>query len=142
LANSKVCTNYGSSFEFQIQQIMNIEFKRLDHVMICIPEGAEQDARQFYGNVLGLEELTDLGYPIPNRAIWFQIGDIQLHIRAEGIQQLSQRHPAFEVTSLADAEYQLKSHGIAVKYLSKIPDRNRFSFRDPFGNRIELIEML
>jgi len=121
---------------------MNIEFKRLDHIMLCIPEGAEEDAREFYGNILGLEELKDMGYPIPNRAIWFRIGDVQLHIRAEGIQQTSQRHPAFEVTNLADAEFQLKSNGVTVKYESKIPDRNRFSFRDPFGNRIELIEML
>jgi catechol 2,3-dioxygenase-like lactoylglutathione lyase family enzyme len=121
---------------------MNIEFKRLDHIMLCIPEGTEEEARRFYGDVLGLKELNNLGYPIPHRAIWFQIGDVQLHIRAEGAQQLSQRHPAFEVSNLANAENQLKSHGIVVKHESKIPDRDRFSFRDPFGNRIELIEML
>lgn len=110
--------------------------------MLCIPEGSEDEARYFYGEVIGLKELTDLGYTIPHRAIWFQIGDVQLHIRAEGIQQMSQRHPAFEVNNLSEADKQLTSHGVTVKYESKIPGRNRFSFRDPFGNRIELIEML
>jgi catechol 2,3-dioxygenase-like lactoylglutathione lyase family enzyme len=119
---------------------LKIEFKRFDHIMLCIPEGAEQQARQFYGNILGLKELTDLEYPIPHKAIWFQIGDVQLHIRAEGDQQLSQRHPAFTINSLREAEEVLTSNGVAVTYLSKIPDRERFSFRDPFGNRIELIE--
>ena len=121
---------------------MSINFKRLDHIMICIPEGAEAQARDFYTNVLGLKELTDLGYPLPNGAIWFQIGDIQLHVRAEPATGSSQRHPAFEVENLEAAREVLTKHGIEIKNDSKIPDRNRFSFRDPFGNRIELIEMI
>lgn len=121
---------------------MKIAFKRLDHIMLCIPPGKEQEARDFYGGVLGLEELTDLGYPLPNGAIWFQAADIQLHIRAEEVHDLSQRHPAFEVHDLEAARAVLETHGIAYKNESKIPDRDRFSFRDPFGNRIELIEML
>lgn len=110
--------------------------------MLCIPDGAEQQARHFYGEVLGLQELTDLGYAIPHKAIWFQMGDVQLHIRAEGEQQVSQRHPAFTVQNLAEAESVLTENGVTVTHLSKIPDRKRFSFRDPFGNRIELIEYL
>ncbi|MCF0069017.1 VOC family protein [Dyadobacter sp. CY261] len=121
---------------------MKIIFKKLDHIMLCIPPGAEQQARDFYGGVLGLEELTDLGYPLPNGAIWFQMGDIQLHIRAEDVHDLSQRHPAFEVADLEAARAVLEQHGIPLRNDSKIPDRNRFSFRDPFGNRIELIEMI
>ncbi|WP_106595442.1 VOC family protein [Dyadobacter jiangsuensis] len=121
---------------------MNIKFKRLDHIMLCIPPGTEQQARDFYGGVLGLQELNDLGYPLPHGAIWFQMGDIQLHIRAEDVQAVSQRHPAFEVDNLEEARAILEKHGVAIKNDSKIPDRNRFSFRDPFGNRIELIEMI
>lgn len=121
---------------------MSIQFKRLDHIMLCIPPGTEQQARDFYGGVLGLPELSDLGYPLPHGAIWFQMGDIQLHIRAEAVHDLSQRHPAFEVADLEAARAVLEAHGVTVKNESKIPDRNRFSFRDPFGNRIELIEMI
>ena len=121
---------------------MKIEFKRFDHVMLCIPEGAENEARKFYGEVLGLAELTDLGYPLPNGAIWFQMGDVQLHVRAEhGDHVLSQRHPAFEIKNLKQAQEILEANGIKVNYESKIPDRSRFSFRDPFGNRIEFLEM-
>ncbi|QRQ99643.1 VOC family protein [Dyadobacter sandarakinus] len=120
---------------------MGIDFKRLDHIMLCIPEGKEQDARDFYSGILGLEELTNLGYPLPNGAIWFQMGDIQLHLRAEKTQDLSQRHPAFEVHNLQAARELMEQHHIPIKNESPIPGRNRFSFRDPFGNRIELIEM-
>jgi len=122
---------------------MNIDFKRLDHVMLCIPVGAEHAARDFYAGVLGLEELTDLGYPLPKGAIWFQLGDIQLHIRAEENHGVSSdRHPAFEVKNLEAARTLLEKNGINVKNDSPIPGRNRFSFRDPFGNRIELLEMI
>ncbi|NIJ53725.1 VOC family protein [Dyadobacter arcticus] len=121
---------------------MKIEFKRLDHIMLCIPEGKENEARDFYSGVLGLPELTDMGYPLPNGAIWFQMGDIQLHIRAEKVHDLSQRHPAFEVHNLEAARSVLEQNGFSVSNESKIPDRNRFSFRDPFGNRIEFIEMM
>jgi catechol 2,3-dioxygenase-like lactoylglutathione lyase family enzyme len=121
---------------------MKIEFKRLDHIMLCFPIGKEQEAREFYGNVLGLKEITDTGYTLPNGAIWFQMGDIQLHIRAEDNHETSQRHPAFEVHDLQAARELLESHHIELKNESKIPDRNRFSFRDPFGNRIEFIELI
>lgn len=121
---------------------MKIEFKRFDHVMLCIPEGTENEARKFYGEILGLRELTDMGFPLPKGAIWFEIGNIELHIRAEKCSvQTSERHPAFEIINLEEAYSILESQGVAVKYESKIPGRNRFSFRDPFGNRIEFLEM-
>ncbi len=110
--------------------------------MLCIPVGTENEARKFYGEVLGLRELTDLGYVLPKGAMWFEIGDVQLHIRAESIQHYSERHPAFEITNIRNAQEILESHGITIKYESLIPDRIRFSFRDPFGNRIEFLEML
>ena len=110
--------------------------------MLCIPEGKEEDARHFYGQVLGLPELKDQGYALPNGAIWFQMGDIELHIRAEKAMETSQRHPAFEVKNLDVARQLLEENGIEIRNDSPIPDRKRFSFRDPFGNRIELIEML
>jgi len=110
--------------------------------MLCIPEGKEQEARDFYTNVLGLKELTDLGYPLPKGAIWYEIGDIQLHVRPEENHQLSKRHPAFEVGNLESSRLILESNGIVIKNESPLPGRIRFSFRDPFGNNIELIEIL
>lgn len=121
---------------------MKIEFERLNHIMLCIPPGAEEAARAFYGGVLGLKELKETGYPLPNGAIWFAMGDIELHIRAEEPSEQSQRHPAFEVKNLDAAREILEKNGTAIRQDSPIPDRKRFSFRDPFGNRIELIEML
>ena len=121
---------------------MGIDFKRVDHIMLCIPVGKEQEAREFYTHVLGLKELTDLGFPLPKGAIWYEIGDIQLHIRPEENHQLSKRHPAFIVSSLDASRALLESHGVIIKNESPMPGRIRFSFLDPFCNNIELIEEL
>ncbi len=119
-----------------------INFKRLDHIQICIPKGKENDARQFYTNIIGLTEIAKPEALIPNGGLWYQLADIQFHIGTEDEVNKSKRHPAFEVTNLDDARKHLEKNGVTVKEETQIPDCNRFSFIDPFGNRIELLEKL
>nr|WP_293834003.1 phage portal protein [uncultured Arsenicibacter sp.] len=114
-----------------------IQFKRFDHILITIPPGTTELARLFYGEILSLQAISG-GHP--HNAIWFQMGDIQLHIREETEGPLSSRHPAFEVVSLTDAKQFLTARGIGLTYSSDIEGRDRVFFRDPFGNRFELIE--
>ena len=119
--------------------IIMIQFKRLDHVLITIPPGTKAAAQAFYGGTLGLEEIPGQH---PRGATWYRIGDIELHLTEEEGTYQSDRHPAFEVTDLAAARAFLESHGIAISTSSTIVGRERCFFRDPFGNRFELIEYL
>lgn len=115
-----------------------IRFKRLDHVAIMIPAGKKEEARAFYGNTL---QLTEIPGNHPRGAIWFEIADVQLHLVEEGTDTpLSGRHPAFEVTDLEGAKQYLLRQGIEIAYSSVITGRERLFFRDPFGNRVELLE--
>ncbi|GAB2603338.1 VOC family protein [Spirosoma areae] len=114
-----------------------IDIKRLDHILICIPEGKTAEARAFYGQVL---KLTEIPGTHPAGAIWFAIADIQLHLREEAPGNLSLRHPAFEVADLNAAKQELEQNGIVISYSSDIDGRQRFFFRDPFGNRLELLQ--
>ncbi|MVM41210.1 phage portal protein [Spirosoma sp. HMF3257] len=116
-----------------------IQFIRLDHVLLCIPEGATAQARAFYGGVLGLDEIPGNH---PSGAIWFQIADIQLHLREEAGGNYSKRHPAFEIANLDEAKQYLMNKGIDIEYSSDIDGRERFFFRDPFDNRIELLQFV
>ncbi len=119
---------------------MKINFRRLDHVQLCIPFGAEQQAREFYGEVLGLEEIAK---PEPLRArggLWFSIADIQLHLGAEDAQSKSKRHPAFEVADADAVRAYLNERGILTRDEIPLAGVKRFSFFDPFDNRIELLE--
>ncbi len=119
-----------------------MRIKRLDHIQICIPVGAEQRAREFYAGVLGLEEIEKPDALKPNGGLWFQIADIQLHIGVEDADNKSKRHPAFEVDNLADARKHLEANGAQIKEEIEIPGVNRFSFLNPFGNRIEFLEVV
>ena len=119
---------------------MKIRIKRLDHVQICIPFGEEEQAREFYTCVLGLEEIEKPDVLKPNGGLWFKIADIQLHIGVEEMQGKSKRHPAFEVEGLDEIRAHLQENHVRMKDEPSIPGLNRFSFFDPFGNRIELLE--
>lgn len=117
-----------------------IKFKRLDHVQICIPKGQEDEARHFYSDIIGLTEIPKPEQLIPNGGLWYRIADIQLHIGTEDQISTSKRHPAFEVEDLDTIKEYLTGQKVKIKEEIQIPGQRRFSFIDPFDNRIELLE--
>jgi catechol 2,3-dioxygenase-like lactoylglutathione lyase family enzyme len=119
---------------------MKVRIKRLDHVQICIPVGEEERAREFYTRVLGLEEIEKPEALKPNGGLWFKVADIQLHIGVEEGQGKSKRHPAFEVEGLEEIRRHLQENQVRIKEETQVPGLNRFSFFDPFDNRIEFME--
>ncbi len=121
---------------------MNIKIVKLDHVQICIPIGAEDEARAFYTHILGLKEIEKPDELKPNGGLWYEIGNIQLHIGVEEMTGNSKRHPAFEVKELKSIKQYLKSKGVRIKEDIQIPKVIRFSFYDPFSNRIEFLEKI
>ena len=122
---------------------MKLTVRRLDHVQITIPPRAEDAARDFYGGLLGLEEI-EKPEALRRRSggLWFAIGDIQLHIGADETDapRSAKPHAAFEVTDLAAIKTDLAANGVPTRDDAPIPGTQRFSFFDPFGNRIELLE--
>jgi len=119
---------------------MKINFQRLNHIQLCIPPDAEEQAREFYGALLGLREIEK---PAPLRAnggLWFEIADIQLHIGVERDQSKSKRHPAFEIENIEAVRNYLEANGVRTRDESSLAGIERFSFFDPFDNRIELLE--
>lgn len=119
---------------------MKISFKRIDHIQICVPRTKEAEARAFYIGVLGLKEIEKPAYLVENGGFWLEIADIQLHIGVEDQVHESKRHPAFEIDDLEAAKAFLSGLNIRIKEDEPIPNFRRFSFFDPFNNRIELLE--
>jgi catechol 2,3-dioxygenase-like lactoylglutathione lyase family enzyme len=79
---------------------------------------------------------------VKNGGMWFEIADIQLHIGIEEMAGPSKRHPAFEVDDVEKVRRYLESNKVKTKDEPLIEGLKRFSFYDPYGNRIELIEKL
>jgi catechol 2,3-dioxygenase-like lactoylglutathione lyase family enzyme len=119
-----------------------INFKRADHINICVAPEELEAARKFYAEVLGLEPTPRPDHIFDKPGYWFIMGDIQLHIGVETPVGRTFRHTAFEITNLAFAREHLIANGITIDEEPVIEGRDRFTFLDPFGNRMELLEYL
>ncbi len=111
----------------------------LDHVSLSVPFGREGEVAAFYSGVLGLDEI-----PVPNALAgrglhWFALGTAALHVIAETQVARSVRHPAILVADLEPFRSRLEAAGISIGAEPKLPGCERFSFLDPFGNRVEIL---
>ena len=111
----------------------------IDHVQVAAPRGCEVEARAFYGNLLGLEEL-EKPEPLRSRGgCWFRAGSHELHVGVEEpFAPARKAHPGFVVDDLAALAEQLRAQGIEVTPDETIPGLERAYVADPFGNRLEL----
>ncbi len=65
-----------------------------------------------------------------------------MHIGVEpGFHPAKKAHPAFVVFSLDELRQTFVARGISVVDGEDLPDRRRFFADDPWGNRIEFVEM-
>lgn len=116
----------------------------MHHVQITIPIGKEEAARQFYCGILGLTELTKPPSLQGRGGFWLQVGDREVHIGTEtGFDRYSTKaHIAYEVEDIQWWRENLEQHTIKITDAIPIPSYERFEFRDPFGNRVEMIEKI
>ncbi|MFD2638066.1 VOC family protein [Piscibacillus salipiscarius] len=120
---------------------MSFTFKQIDHVQLAAPRGSEDEARAFFIDALGFEEVEKPEALKKNGGVWFQRGDIQIHIGVEEpFNPAKKAHPALEVTNLDELMKHLEGKGVAYKQDNKLPGADRIYVTDPFGNRIEILE--
>jgi len=121
---------------------MGIEFKRINHIHITVPAERLEEARTFYEDIIGLQQVARPDDVFDAPGSWFTLTDIELHIGVEPGMPRSIRHYAFEVDDIAAARKHLEDNGVELIEQTIIPGRTRFSFIDPFGNRVELLQFL
>jgi catechol 2,3-dioxygenase-like lactoylglutathione lyase family enzyme len=117
----------------------------LDHVQLAAPPGCEAEARRFFGDLLGLEEL-EKPEPLRSRGgAWFALGGGgQLHVGVEEpFAPARKAHPAFRVApeKLVELAARLESAGERVESDDSLPGARRFYTADPWGNRLELLSI-
>jgi catechol 2,3-dioxygenase-like lactoylglutathione lyase family enzyme len=117
----------------------------LDHVQVAAPTGCESEARWFYGELLGLEELGKPALLVPSGGAWFRAGAHELHVGVtDEFRAAVKAHPALRVRSVEALEGladRLDERGIEVAWADprEIPGTTRFYVHDPWGNRVELV---
>lgn len=118
--------------------------KGLHHAQISIPKGAEVAGKAFYCHVLGLPEIEKPEALQARGGFWLQVGDRQVHVGTEDDveRHATRAHLAYEVDDIDTWRAKLEEHGIKISEAVPIPGHKRFEFRDPFGNRVELTQIV
>jgi catechol 2,3-dioxygenase-like lactoylglutathione lyase family enzyme len=120
---------------------MNARVTRIDHIQIAAPQGCEAAAREFYGSLLGLQEIEKPESLRSRGGCWFQCGNQQLHVGVEqNFRPAKKAHPAFVTSDLDELRQALLARRIKVSDDDSIPGTRRFHAEDPWGNRLEFVE--
>lgn len=119
--------------------------RSLHHVQVNVPAAKADEARRFYGELLGLEpmerpqSLSDAG----RSGTWFRCGEQEFHVfeNPEGGAAGGSQHPALITDGLGALREKLASNGYEIEEAIPIAGRARFFTRDPGGNRIEFLAL-
>jgi catechol 2,3-dioxygenase-like lactoylglutathione lyase family enzyme len=112
----------------------------LDHVQVAMPRGEEDRARSFYGDLLGLVEIPKPAPLVGRGGLWFLCGQLQLHLGVEEpFSPARKAHPAIRIHGYKELLAKLDAAGYTAVPDASLPDVERASVFDPFGNRVELI---
>lgn len=116
--------------------------RRLDHILLAMPAGRESDARKFYQGILGIPEAMKPPDLAAQGGCWFEDGELKIHLGVEKTFVPARKaHPAFIVDDLAGLTAALIKAGYPVSYDVPLEGYHRIFVDDPFGNRIELMEV-
>ena len=106
-----------------------------------MPAGREDEARAFYGGLLGLPEVAKPAELARRGGAWFENGRVKLHLGVEpGFRPARKAHPALQVRGLRLLVRRLRAAGVAIADDQPLSGYDRVFVHDPFGNRIELME--
>ena len=114
----------------------------IDHVQLAMPEGGEEAARAFYTGLLGITETPKPPHLAKRGGCWFEAGALKVHLGVEKtFQPAKKAHPAFIVENLPALKAKLAAAGAAIRDDEPLEGYDRCYVDDPFGNRLELMEV-
>jgi len=115
----------------------------LHHVNVTVSAELEAAAKDFYGSVLGLQQVPKPAASRQNGA-WYQVGPNQLHLSIEdqADNAASSRHVCLTVDDLSAAEKKFREAGVQIISDPRpVPGSPRFYVRDPGGNQLEIAQV-
>ncbi len=119
---------------------------RIQHVSVPMPPGSGDTARSFYSDVLGLIEKAPPADLAHLDLVWFQVGGdgLEVHVFADdtGETPVTAQHLCLQVDDIGAFRAGLTARGVASEDTMAIHNRPRFFVRDPFGNQIEITQVL
>lgn len=101
----------------------------------------EDLAREFYGRILGLDEIEKPEALRRRGGCWFRCGSQQVHIGVDpDFRPARKAHPAFALVDFEALRANLLAQGFDVIDDHSLSGVRRFYTNDPWRNRIEFVE--
>ncbi|GGC81893.1 glyoxalase [Thalassobacillus devorans] len=120
---------------------MTYQFEGIDHIQLAAPANCEEQARKFFGEILGMQELEKPPELKKRGGVWFSCGNHQLHIGVENnFHPAKKAHPALVVKDIKHLMNHLTDQNVPYQEDDNLPNARRLYMEDPFGNRIEILE--
>ena len=113
----------------------------INHVQLAMSAGGEASAQAFYEDLLSLSRV-----PKPPRlkwrgGCWFENDSVKVHLGVDAdFHPARKAHPALVVEGLKELVERLQAAGVRVRQ-EPFDGLFRAYVDDPFGNRIELLEL-
>ena len=112
------------------------------HVQVAIPEGGEDEARAFYGGLLGLAEVAKPPELAKRGGCWFELpegscGQVHLGVDQD-FRPARKAHVAFVVSDVAKLAEMARSRGCEVVQ-DRADGTERVYIFNPLGNRLEFM---
>jgi catechol 2,3-dioxygenase-like lactoylglutathione lyase family enzyme len=106
-----------------------------------MPAGGEAQAREFYGHILGLPEIQKPPELAKRGGCWFENDLVKIHLGVDtSFHPAGKAHPGLLVEKLQQIVASCRDHGIEANIDVELPGYDRIFLKDPFGNRLELLE--
>ena len=114
----------------------------IDHVQLAMPEGGEASAQEFYEGLLGLRRVPKPPHLERRGGCWFENETVKVHLGVDAeFRPARKAHPALVVEGLGLLVDRLRAAGVTVRD-EPLGGCLRVYVDDPFGNRIELLELI
>jgi catechol 2,3-dioxygenase-like lactoylglutathione lyase family enzyme len=115
----------------------------IDHVQLAMPPGGEMQARAFYVAVLDLREVEKPADLAARGGCWFERDGVRVHVGVEPEFRAARKaHPAFRVADVAALVERARAAGFAAADPETRGAERRAYLDDPFGNRIEIVDVV
>jgi catechol 2,3-dioxygenase-like lactoylglutathione lyase family enzyme len=115
---------------------------QIEHVQLAMPSGGEELARGFYRDRLEIPEIAKPPHLAKRGGCWFERGDLKLHLGVEAdFRPARKAHVALLVEDLDSLRQQLEAAGYPSQEDQPLAGYYRIYVDDPFGNRLELMEL-
>jgi catechol 2,3-dioxygenase-like lactoylglutathione lyase family enzyme len=116
---------------------------QIEHVQLAMPSGGEDLARGFYRDLLGIPQIAKPPHLAKRGGCWFERGNLKLHLGVEtDFRPARKAHVVLLVEDLGSLRQKLAAAGCAARDDEPLAGYHRIYVDDPFGNRLELMELM